>query len=97
MTARCWAGVWADTAYRSKANGAWLAGKDRISYIHRAKTPGRMMAKATAWLTPANRRCTGTSSTSSPISNDRMSLLVRTIGLKRAEAKIAVVSASSQR
>ncbi len=34
MTARCWAGVWADTAYRSKANGAWLAGKDRISYIH---------------------------------------------------------------
>ena len=33
------ASVWADSAYRSKANEAWLAGKGRVSHIHR-KTAG---------------------------------------------------------
>ena len=42
-------GVWADSAYRSKANEAWLAGKGRVSRIHRKKPPGRAMPKATAW------------------------------------------------
>src|SRR5512143_1848990 len=36
--------VWADTAYRSKANEAWLAAKGRVSRIHRKKPKGRPMS-----------------------------------------------------
>ena len=39
------ASVWADTAYRSAANEAWLARLGRISRIHRKKPPGRPMPR----------------------------------------------------
>ena len=42
------AGVWADSAYRSKANEVWLAGKGRVSHIHRKKPKGRAMPRTTA-------------------------------------------------
>jgi IS5 family transposase len=37
--------VWADTAYRSKANEAHLAGNGFRSRIHRKKPPGKPMAR----------------------------------------------------
>jgi IS5 family transposase len=33
--------VWADTAYRSKSNKAWLKSKGRVSRIHRKKPKGK--------------------------------------------------------
>ena len=86
------AGGWADTAYRSKANETWLAGKGRISHIHRKKPTGQAMPKATA---RANAR---KSTVRAPIEHvfahqkDRMGLFVRTIGLERAEAKIGLAN-----
>ena len=40
--------VWADTAYRSKANEAHLAGNGFRSRIHRKKPPGKPMARNVA-------------------------------------------------
>jgi hypothetical protein len=39
--------VWADTAYRSAKNEAWLAERGLVSRIHRKKPPGRPMAART--------------------------------------------------
>ena len=86
------AGVWADTAYRSKANEAWLAGKGRISHLHRKKPPGRAMPRATA---RANARKSAVRAHVEHVfahQKDRMGLVVRTVGLKRAEAKIGLAN-----
>jgi hypothetical protein len=42
------ADVWADTAYRSNANEAWLERHGRVSRIHRKKPRGRPMPERTA-------------------------------------------------
>ena len=42
------ASVWADTAYRSQANEAWLASIGRVPRIHRKKPPGRPMPRHVA-------------------------------------------------
>jgi transposase, IS5 family len=42
------AGVWADTAYRSKKNEAFLAKGMFVSNIHQKKPPRRLMPKRTA-------------------------------------------------
>ena len=86
------AGVWADTAYRSKVNEAWLAGKGRTSHIHRKKPPGRAMPKATA---RANARKSAVRARIEHVfarQKDRMGLFVRTIGIERAEAKIGLAN-----
>lgn len=43
--------VWADTAYRSRSNEAWLRSTGRVSRVHRKKPRGRPMPAGTA---PAN-------------------------------------------
>ena len=40
--------VWADSAYRSKANEAWLSGKMLRSQIHRRKPKGKPMSASTS-------------------------------------------------
>ena len=97
MTARCCvhlvtgdnlaAGVWADSAYRSKANEAWLVGKGRVSHIHRKKPPGRAMPKATA---QANARKSVVRAHVEHVfaqQKDRMGVFIRTIELKRGGGK----------
>ena len=37
-------GVWADTAYRSKRNPAWMAKNGHVSNIHTKKPKGRAMS-----------------------------------------------------
>ena len=44
--------MWADTAYRSKTNEAWLAANGRVSRIHRKKPKGKPRSEA---LRAANR------------------------------------------
>ena len=86
------AGVWADMAYLSKANEAWLAGKGRTFRIHRKRPPGRAMPKATA---RANARKSAVRAHIEHVfahQKDRMALFVRTIGLKRTEAKIGLAN-----
>jgi transposase, IS5 family len=84
--------VWADRAYRSKANEVWLSDKMLNSEIHRKKPAGKSMPKATA---RANAR---TSSVRAKIEHvfahqkTRFGLFIRTIGLARAEAKMTLAN-----
>ena len=84
--------VWADTAYRSQANEAWLKSMDRVSRVHRKKPRGK----------PMSRRASGANAKRSSVrarvghvfarQKDQMGLFVRTIGIARAEAKITLAN-----
>lgn len=80
--------VWADSAYRSRANEAYLDKHGRTSRIHQRKPPGRPMPEA---MQRANGRKSKVRSHVEHVFADqkhRMGLFVRTIGIARAEAVI---------
>jgi hypothetical protein len=84
--------VWADSAYRSKSNEAWLAGKLMNSQIHRRKPKGKPMPKATA---RANTRKSSIRARVEHVfahQKNRYGLFIRTIGLARAEAKLILAN-----
>ena len=84
--------VWADTAYRSKANEAWLASRGRISRLHQKKPRGRPMAERTR---RANARKSAVRVRIEHVfahQKERMDLFIRTIGQVRAEAKIGLAN-----
>jgi transposase, IS5 family len=85
-------GVWADTAYRSRANERWLAGIGRVSHIHRKKPAGKPMPRQT--VRANNRRSSVRARVEHVFAEQkaRMGLFVRTIGLARAAAKIGLVN-----
>ena len=77
--------VWADTAYRSKANEEWLASRMLPSCIHRRKPKGKPMSKATA---RANGKKSSVRARIEHVfahQKMRYGLFIRTIGLARAE------------
>ena len=80
--------VWADSAYRSAENEAWLAAQGMRSHIHRRKPRGRPMPKRTSC---ANGRKSAVRAKVEHVfaqQKDRMGLAIRTIGLARATATI---------
>jgi IS5 family transposase len=84
------ADVWADTAYRSAKNEAWLAARGLVSRIHRKKPPGRPMAAQTR---RANARKSAVRSAVEHVfarQKGSMGLVVRTIGIARARVKIGL-------
>lgn len=84
--------VWADTAYRSKSNEAWLKSKGRVSRIHLKKPKGKPRSEA---LRAANRTKSRIRARVEHIfaqEKAHMALFIRTIGLHRAEAKITLVN-----
>jgi hypothetical protein len=84
--------VWADTAYRSKANEAWLKANGRVSRIHRKKPKGKLRSEA---LRAANRVKSKIRARVEHVfaqEKAHMGLFIRTIGIKRAEAKITLVN-----
>ena len=84
--------VWADTAYRSKANEAAIRLAGRRSMIHFKKPKGRPMPE------PHQRANRARSKVRTQIEHvfadqkSRMGLFVRTVGLARATAKIGMVN-----
>jgi len=84
--------VWADTAYRSRSNEAWLRTIGRVSRIHRKKPRGKPMPARTA------RANAGRSTVRARVEHvfarqkDQMHLFIRTVGLARAEAKITLAN-----
>ena len=85
-------GVWADTAYRSKKNEAWLEAHGRVTRIHRKKPKGKSIPERT-------RKANSVKSTVRAFvkhvfaqQKSHMGLFIRTIGLKRAETKINLVN-----
>ena len=84
--------VWADTAYRSKSNEAWLTKHGRVSRIHRKKPRGEPRSEA---LRAANRVKSKIRARVEHVfaqEKAHMGLYIRTIGIKRAEAKITLVN-----
>ena len=58
--------VWADTAYRSQANEAWLKRQSRVSRIHREKPRARQCPSAQRRPTSPNQRFAPASNMCSP-------------------------------
>jgi IS5 family transposase len=84
--------VWADTAYRSKANEDFLAANGFTPKVHRTKPQGRPMPKRTA---RANAKKSAVRARVEHVfaeQKDRMDLFVRTISLPRAELKIGMAN-----
>lgn len=84
--------VWADTAYRSKKNEAWLDRNGFVCDIHQKKPKGRPMSEVTA---RANGRRSNIRSRIEHVfahQKARMGLFVRTIGIARATMKIGMAN-----
>lgn len=84
--------VWADSAYRSAENEAWLEAQGMKSQIHRKKPRGRPMPERTS---RANSRKSAVRAKVEPVfghQKGRMGLTIRTIGLARAKATITLAN-----
>jgi IS5 family transposase len=77
-------GVWADTAYRSKKNEAFLAGGMFTSHIHQKRKPRRPMPERSERIVKANTRRSKIRAHVEHVfagQKHRMGLVVRTIGM----------------
>ena len=84
--------VWADTAYRSQANEAGLKRQSRVSCIHRKKPRCKPMPERTARANAAKSKVRARVEHVFARQKDQMGLFIRTIGIKRAEAKITLAN-----
>ena len=84
--------VWADTAYRSKSNEAWIAKHGRVSRIHRKKPRGEPRSEALRAANRVKSRIRARVEHVFAQEKAHMGLYIRTIGIKRAEAKITLVN-----
>jgi transposase, IS5 family len=85
-------GVWADTAYRSKANEKFMAEKGFVSRIHRKKPPGKPMPDRTRRANNAKAKIRSRVEHVFAAQKDRMDLFIRTIGIARATTKIGLAN-----
>jgi hypothetical protein len=85
-------GVWADTAYRSKANLALLARRQLMPQFQRAKPRRRPMPPHIARGNATRARIRALVEHAFVTQKRRMGLVVRTIGLARATAKITLAN-----
>jgi len=84
--------VWADTAYRSRANETSMAENGFTSRVHRKKPTGYPMPERTR---RANARKSGVRSRIEHVfaeQKHRMGLFVRTVGMARARVKIGLAN-----
>ncbi|WP_230771954.1 transposase [Sphingomonas sp. Leaf4] len=84
--------VWADTAYRSRANEAWLQAMGRVSRIHRKKPRGKPMSPRTAGANAKRSAVRARIEHVFARQKDQMGLFIRTIGLRRAEVKVTLAN-----
>lgn len=84
--------VWADTAYRSKKNEAWLEKNGYFSDIHHKKPKGRPMSEPTARANGRRSKVRAFVEHVFAHQKARMGLFVRTIGLARATTKIGMAN-----
>ncbi len=84
--------VYADTAYRSAANEAFLAKNGFVSRIHRKKPKGRPTPDAVRRANAARSKIRSKVEHDFAEQKDRMDLFIRTIGLARATTKIGLAN-----
>ena len=84
--------VWADTAYRSAANEAFMEDNGFVSKIHRKKPKGRPMPEITRRANALKSKVRSHVEHVFAVQKDRMDLFVRTIGIARATTKIGMAN-----
>ena len=84
--------VWADTAYRSAANEAFLAKYGFLSHIHRKKPKNRPMPATTRRANALKSKIRSRVEHVFAAQKDRMDLFIRTIGIARATTKIGIAN-----
>ncbi len=84
--------VWADTAYRSKANEEFLEKNGFVSRIHRKKPPGKPMTETTRRANALKSEVRSRVEHVFAVQKDKMDLFIRTIGLARATVKIGMAN-----
>ena len=84
--------VWADTAYRSKANEAFMARNGFTSRVHHKKPPRKPLSQPLAKANAARSRVRAPIEHVFAHQKHRMKLFVRTVGLPRARLKIGMAN-----
>ncbi|ESQ80286.1 transposase [Asticcacaulis sp. AC466] len=84
--------VWADSAYRSQSNEKWVSERMLTSRIHRRKPKGKPMPKATKRANAAKSSIRAHVEHVFAHQKNKFGLFIRTIGLKRAEAKMILAN-----
>jgi transposase len=84
--------VWADTAYRSAANEAFISKAGFRSRIHRKKPKGRAMPEAVRRANNAKSRIRSRIEHVFAEQKHHMGLFIRTIGIARATTKIGLAN-----
>jgi len=84
--------VWADTAYRSKANEAFLEAQGFVSRIHRKKPPGRPMSERRRRANALKSKVRSCVEHVFAVQKHKMGLFVRTVGIARATTKIGLAN-----
>jgi IS5 family transposase len=84
--------VWADSAYRSRANEDFLRKAGKVSRIHQRKPKGRPMPKRTARANAAKSAVRA--HVEHPFAHQKgpMGLVIRTIGIARATATVLLAN-----
>lgn len=85
-------GVWADTAYRSRKNEAWLARNGFVSHIHTRKPKGRPMSERASIANGKRSRVRAFVEHPFARMKGPMALFIRTIGIDRATTKIGMAN-----
>ena len=84
--------VWADTAYRSAKNEAMLSRRGFMSRLHRKKPPGRPMPDRTRFANAQKSKVRSAVEHVFAHQKGLMGLVVRTIGIARAQVKIGLAN-----
>lgn len=84
--------AWADSAYRSQSNKAWLGDRMLTSRIHRRKPKGKSMPMATARANAVKSSIRARIEHVFAHQKNRFGLFIRTIGIARAEAKLTLAN-----
>ncbi len=85
-------GVWADTAYRSKKNEAWIAKNGFVSHIHTKKPKGRAMSVRASKANGRRSRVRAFVEHVFARQKGPMGLCIRTIGMARAITRIGMAN-----
>lgn len=84
--------VWADTAYRSKANEAFMEAAGFVSMVHRKRPKGKPMPEPTRRANNMKSKVRSRVEHVFAEQKYRMGLFIRTIGIERARAKIGLAN-----
>jgi len=84
--------VWADTAYRSAKNEAFLRDNGFVSRIHRKKPKGKPMPERTRKANALKSVVRSRVEHVFAVQKDRMDLFIRTVGIARATTKIGMAN-----